>query len=120
MAITDFTDEALQEALTSRWPGVRNAAPHLLKLDTPERRQRADHEAHILSNLLGFIYSQAVSDAVFSLLKNISDGKEDQELYGEKQCRLDLEHQRALREQREAHDRIAFEAYQARMAKGVN
>lgn len=64
-------------------PGDRNAAPYLLKLDTPEQRLRAVGEAHTRMNLLGFRYSEAVYHAVSDLLRNIAAGEEDKPLYGE-------------------------------------
>lgn len=82
-----YTDENLNVDLNSNWPGDRNAAPYLLKLDTPERRLRAVQEAHTLSNLLGFRYSEAVYNAVKELQKNIANGEEDKELYGERTAR---------------------------------
>lgn len=92
-----YTDERLNEDLRSGWPGDRNAAPYLLKLDTPERRFRAVMEAHTLVNILGFRYSQGVSDAVSALLRNIASGHEDAELYGEEFARKELEYQRESR-----------------------
>jgi hypothetical protein len=72
---------------TSIWPGERNAAPYLLKLETPEQRLRAVSEAHTLTNLLGFRYSEAVSNAVSALQRNIEAGEEDKPLYGEATAR---------------------------------
>jgi hypothetical protein len=82
-----YTDENLAVDLKSGSPGDKNAAPYLLKLDTPEQRLRAVQEAHTLSNLLGFRYSEAVYNAVKDLQKNIANGEEDKELYGQATAR---------------------------------
>lgn len=112
-----YTDEALAADMAQDMDrGRRNSAPYLLKLDTPERRLRAVWEGRTLTNILGGIGSANTADAVFALLGNIARGEEEKELYGEEFARKELEHQRARREQREAHDRIAFENYQRRMA----
>lgn len=82
-----YTTERLLADQENGCPGDRNAAPYLLKLDTPERRLRAVQEAHTLTNLIGYRYSEAVYNASSSLLKLIAEGKEDEELYGEKTAR---------------------------------
>lgn len=82
-----YTTENLQVDLRSQFAGDRNAAPYLLQLDTPELRLRAVGEAHTLTNLLGFRYSEAVYNAVKELRKNIANGKEAEELYGERTAR---------------------------------
>ena len=79
-----YTTEALEDAAkNSIWPGDRNAAPYLLKLDTPEQRRRAVADAHTRMNLLGFRYSEAVWHSVEDLIWNIKSGQEDKPLYGE-------------------------------------
>jgi len=92
-----YTTENLNVDLKSNWPGDRNAAPYLLKLDTPERRLRAVGEAHTLTNLLGFRYSEAVYNAVKELQKNIANGEEDKELYGQGMARRYREREAARR-----------------------
>jgi hypothetical protein len=82
-----YTNENLIVDLKSGCPGDKNAAPYLLELDTPERRLRAVSEAHTLSNLLGFRYSEAVYNAVRELKNNIANGEEDKELYGQATAR---------------------------------
>lgn len=82
-----YTTERLNEDLKSGWPGDRNSAPYLLKLDTPERRLRAVQEAHTLSNLVGYRHSEAVHAAVSELQKNIANNDEDKALYGEATAR---------------------------------
>lgn len=82
-----YTTERLNEDLVSGWPGDRNSAPYLLKLDTPARRVRAVQEAYTLSNLVGYRHSEAVHAAVSELLRNIANNEEDKALYGEATAR---------------------------------
>lgn len=82
-----YTTERLNEDLKSGWPGDRNSAPYLLKLDTPARRLRAVQEAHTLSNLIGYRHSEAVYAAVNELQRNIANNDEDKALYGEATAR---------------------------------
>lgn len=104
MAYLDaYSTEQLTKDLKSPWPGVANAAPYLLELDTPERRARASAEAHTLQNIRGCIFSQGVADAVSALKRAIADGKEGEELYGEAFARQERERQQALRKQRDHH-----------------
>lgn len=82
-----YTTDRLLEDQKNGCPGDKNAAPYLLKLDTPERRLRAVSEAHTLSNLIGYRHSEAVYAAVTELQRNISEDKESKELYGERTAR---------------------------------
>lgn len=95
-----YTNEALEADLKSTGMinnGARNSAPYLLKLDTPERRLRAVQEAHTLSNLIGYRYSEAVYAAVKDLQNKIANGQEDQPLYGEATARRYREQEEELR-----------------------
>lgn len=78
-------------------PGPKNRAVQLLKLDTPERRARAESEGNILTNLEGGVPSQGVASAVASLLKLIEEGREDEEMRGEETNRRFLEGERRKR-----------------------
>lgn len=78
-------------------PGPKNRAVHLLKLDTPARRARAESEGNILTNLEGGVPSQGVARAVDNLLKLIAEGREDEEMRGEETNRRFLEAERRKR-----------------------
>jgi hypothetical protein len=98
-----YTTEALEAVLAdpNSAPGDRNSAPYLLKVETPEQRWRVVGEAHTLSNLLGFRHSEAVYNASQELLKNIRNGEEEKELYGERVAReyreREAEHRKIIR-----------------------
>lgn len=68
-----------------------------MKLDTPERRARADNEGCILNNLEGGVPSRSLATAVLTLKRMIEQGKEDEEMYGEKFNREFLEKERKIR-----------------------
>jgi hypothetical protein len=98
-----YTDEALQEVIAvndTMTPGPMNCARHLLRLDTPERRLRAQQEGNTLTNLMGGRPSDRVYEAVTALLQNIANGTEDEELYGERIARQEREREQAFREAR--------------------
>lgn len=67
-------------------------ARELDRLDTPARRDRAVNEAHTVSNLLGGQYTARLSEAVTTILTRIEQGRESDELYGE---RITREHYEA-------------------------
>lgn len=92
-----YSDEYLNEMMTSPSAGERNTAPYLRELDTPEQRRRAVSEGYTLSNLLGYRHSQAVREAVNNLQDLIEAGREDQELYGERTAREYREMEKARR-----------------------
>ena len=86
-----YSDAQMQsdlDNLDNAAPGPANRARHLLLLDTPARRARADAEGHTLTNLLGGRPSERVYDAVRELLDNIRNGKETKELAGERTARI--------------------------------
>lgn len=72
-------------------------AGYLLRLDTPERRRRAQSESYTLGNLRGGRPSDNLWDAVNDLLRMVAAGTEDQEMYGERVAREDRERQQADR-----------------------
>jgi hypothetical protein len=95
-----LSDENLNSYLTDpkAMPGDRNSAPYLLLLDTPERRWRAEGEAHTLLNLgVAGRYSHGVHLAANALLHLIAAGREDDELYGERTARIYREREAELR-----------------------
>ena len=78
--------------------GDRNSARYLRTLDTIERRKRAVSEAWTLGNIIGGIYSNNVANAVSELSRNILNGNESAELYGEKFARVAREREAELRQ----------------------
>jgi hypothetical protein len=94
-----YSDDWLTLQEMHGMPGPRKAAPYLRKLDTVERRQRAVSEAYTLCNIRRTIFSHAVADAVSNMLRNIADGNESAELYGEKFARQARETEKFYREQ---------------------
>lgn len=97
-----YSTERLQETIdrgNHSFPGPANRARHLLLLDTPARRKRADWEGHALTNILGGRPSDNVHTAVLDLQRLIASGREeDGELYGERVARQDRERQQAVRD----------------------
>lgn len=91
--LAGYTDEALR-AKSAQTGGFGRAARYLLaELDTPERRARADGEGHTLSNLIGGRYADRVWEATQALRNMIAEGREDDEMYGERAARQDRERQ---------------------------
>lgn len=94
-----YSDDYLTLNEMGPFPGDRNAARYLRKLDTVERRKRAVNEAHTLLNIIpGMIYSGAVSNAVSALLRAIEIGLEGERLYGENFAHVARERERELRQ----------------------
>lgn len=92
-----YSDEALDADEKDGLPGSRHAAKYLRTLDTPARRKRAVSEAWTLGNIIGGIYSNNVAKAVSELSRNIANGNESAELYGEKFARVAREREAELR-----------------------
>ena len=74
-----------------------NQARELLRLETPELRERAMDEAHTLVNIMGGVLSGAIRNAVSAIRHNIANGEPDKELYGEKFAREAREQEVKLR-----------------------
>lgn len=72
-------------------------ARELLRLDTFDRRQRADWEAQTMGNLQGGIHSSNVSRAVSALLAMIEKGTEGDEMYAERVAREAREREAEMR-----------------------
>lgn len=95
-----YTDEALT-AKAAQQGGFARAAGYLLeRLDTPERRARADSEGWTLNNIRGGRYADMVWDACNDLRRMIEQGREDGEMFGERFARQDRERQQIEREAR--------------------
>lgn len=96
-----FTTPMLEADLAEGSYGIlthSTQARELLKLDTEARRQRVWDEAHTLSNLIGGVLSQHLYSAADSLLRNIAEGRESDELYGERTARQYREREQELRQ----------------------
>lgn len=94
-----YTDAALETAIREGSTGARNRARHLMLLDTPQRRARANSEGSTLTNLRpGGRPSDDVRTAVLRLQDLIDQDTEGEELYGERCAREDRERQAAERE----------------------
>lgn len=100
-AIARYSDDALAAVINdpTEGRGPRNAAPHLLRLPTPELRFRAVGEAYTLMNLgVAGRYSEGVSLAVDAILRHLATGDAKFELYGERTAREYREAERARRD----------------------
>lgn len=95
-----YSDELLEASVAAGGYGIEihpNQARELLRLATIEHRTRAAAEAQTLGNLIGGVPSGNYYRAVTDLLRLIADGREDEELYGERTAREYREREAELR-----------------------
>lgn len=95
-----YSTESLQADIDHGGYGITThprQARELLKLDTPERRQRAMSEAQTRQNIRGGVLSSCLFAAVADLLANIAADEEARELYGERVARTAREREAELR-----------------------
>lgn len=107
-----FIHEHLDVMEQSEFASDRRRASILRRLDTPERRARADQEGHTLGNLMGGRPSDNLNAAVTALKRAIERGEEHKELYGEAAAREYRERQRAYRDAVEEAARLREKAKQ--------
>lgn len=96
-----MTTEALEADVAAGGYGVRThprQARELLRLGTVAHRIRADREAWTLGNLRGGRPSDNVNAAVNDLLRMIEQGREADEMYGERVAREQREREAELRQ----------------------
>lgn len=93
-----YSDEWLTLAEADHFGrGDRNSAHYLRTLATIDQRKRAVSEAWTLGNIIGGRYSGNVGNAVSELARNIANGNESAELYGERFARVAREREAELR-----------------------
>lgn len=92
-----FTDARLDEMERSASPGDVHIAPHLRRLDTPERRGRAHAAGMTLMNLRGGRPSDNIGEMARALARLVEEGREDEELFPEARAREYREQDRAAR-----------------------
>lgn len=96
-----FSTEMLEADVLVGGTGIMThsrQAAELLRLDTVERRNRADGEAYTLGNLQGGIHSANLSRAVSALLALIAKDAEAEEMYAERVAREQREREADLRQ----------------------
>lgn len=95
-----FSTEMLQADIEEGGYGIMThprQAEQLLRLDTVERRVRAEGEAHTRGNLQGGLHSQNLHRSVNELLVQIQAGTEGHEMYAERVARQAREREAELR-----------------------
>ena len=99
-SLLKFSTEMLQADVEEGQYGVMThsrQARELLRLDTVDRRKRADAEAGTRQNLRGGIHSDNLRDAVSDLLRMIEEGREDEEMWAEGAARRHREAEAEMR-----------------------
>lgn len=91
----------------------------LLRLDTVERRTRADAEAHTRGNLQGGTHSQNLEYAVRQLLSQIGADKEFDEMPAARTARLAREAEQAARARGLSHEAAVQVSYQTALNNGM-
>ena len=117
-----FSTEMLEADVEEGGYGVMThprQAQELLRLDTVERRQRADGEAHTLGNLQGGTHSQNLNRAVTLLLDFIANGKEHTEMPSARTARLAREAEQAARAAGMSHEQAVAVSYQTALNNGM-
>ena len=93
-----LSDTMLTASLTAKHYSTHPAQAHeLLQVDTVARRRRVLAEAHTLSNLIGGVLSGCLCNARQSLARLITEGREADEMYGERTAREYREREADLR-----------------------
>lgn len=94
----ELSDTMLTASLTAKHYSTHPAQAHeLLQVDTVARRGRVLDEAHTLGNLIGGVLSGNLCSARQSLARLIAEGRETDEMYGERTAREYREREAELR-----------------------
>jgi hypothetical protein len=117
-----FSTEMLEADVENGDLGVMThprQAAELLRLDTVERRVRADAEAHTRGNLQGGTHAQNLRSAVTMLLSLIEAGRENEEMPSARTARFAREAEQAARARGMSHEAAVQVSYQTARDNGM-